>query len=130
MKSEIPQMLKQGRGAIVNTASVLGLRGASDMPAYVASKHGVVGLTKVAALEYAQTGIRINAVCPAAVDTPMNDLITGGDPGAEATMAARHPIGRIGTPEEVAEAVIWLCSDSASFVTGHALPVDGGMLAS
>lgn len=126
MKYEIPQMLKHGGGAIVNTSSTMGLVAERDVPAYVASKHGVVGLTKAAALEYAMAGIRINAVCPGTIRTPMMERVTGGDPKVEAEFTARLPIGRWGAPEEVAEAVVWLCSDAASFVTGHAMAVDGG----
>lgn len=126
MKYEIPQMLKQGGGAIVNTASIWGLVGAPGASAYVASKHGVVGLTRAAALEYAPQGIRINAVNPGTIRTPILDPFIAAIPGFESMMTARHPIGRIGTPEEVAEAVVWLCSDAASFVVGQNLPVDGG----
>ncbi len=128
MKYEIAQMLKQSGGAIVNTSSAYGLAAAEGTPAYVASKHGVIGLTKTAALEYATAGIRVNAVCPGNINTPMVE--TGlNDPQFKAQMLARHPIGRIGNPEEVAQAVVWLCSDAASFVTGHAMAVDGGWLA-
>ena len=127
MKYEIKQMLKQNGGAIVNTASVMGLVG-SGSPAYGASKHGVVGLTKSAALSYSQEGIRINAVCPGFIVTPILDPIIGDDSLVE-TLNARHPIGRMGQPEEVAETVVWLCSDAASFVTGHAMAVDGGYVA-
>jgi NAD(P)-dependent dehydrogenase (short-subunit alcohol dehydrogenase family) len=126
MKYEIPEMLKQGKGAIVNNASVAGLVGFLNIPAYVASKHGVIGLTKNAALENAKTGIRANAVCPGIIKTPMIDRFTGNDKEIEKQFAAQEPIGRLGEPEEVAEAVVWLCSDKASFVTGTALPVDGG----
>jgi len=129
MKYEIAQMLKQGRGAIVNTASVAGLVGLKGFPAYVASKHGIVGLTKASALEYAMAGIRINAVCPGLIRTPMIDRVTGGDPDAQAKLAALGPVGRMGTSEEVAAAVVWLCSAAASFVTGHAMVVDGGWVA-
>ena len=128
MKYEIPQMLKHGGGAIVNTSSILGLVAIRNRPAYVASKHGVAGLTKAAALEYAKEGIRINAVCPGVIDTPLFERITGGDLQAKAERVARQPIGRIGTPEEVAEAVVWLCSDAASLVTGHTMVVDGGLV--
>ena len=129
MKYEIPPMLQQGGGAIVNTASVAGLVGARGIPAYVASKHGVVGLTKTAALEYARTGIRVNAVCPGVIRTPMVERLLSGHPRAQARLVDMEPIGRLGTPEEVAEAVLWLCSDAASFVTGHTMTVDGGMVA-
>lgn len=129
MKYEIPQMLKQGGGAIVNTSSVAGLVGFRRLPAYVASKFGIVGLTKAAALDYAQAGIRINAVCPGVIRTPMVERFTGGDPRAEAQLAAGEPVGRLGAPEEVGEAIVWLCSDAASFVTGHAKAVDGGWVA-
>lgn len=126
MKHEIPQMLAQGGGAIVNTASIWGLVGAPGAAAYVASKHGVVGLTRAAALEYAPQGLRINAVNPGTIRTPILDPFIAAEPAFESMMIARHPIGRIGLPEEVAEAVVWLCSDAASFVVGQSLPVDGG----
>ncbi len=129
MKYEIPQMLKQRSGAIVNTASVAAIVAYRTMGAYVASKHGVIGLTKTAALEYAKSGIRINAVCPGVIRTPMIDAFIGDDPEREANMVGMEPIGRMGTPDEVAHAVLWLCSDAASFVTGHALVVDGGIVA-
>jgi NAD(P)-dependent dehydrogenase (short-subunit alcohol dehydrogenase family) len=129
MKYEIPQMLKQGSGAIVNTASDAGLLGVPQMPAYVASKHGVVGLTKTAALEYAKAGIRVNAVCPGVIKTPMVERITSQRPGRAERMAAAEPVGRMGRPEEIAEAVVWLCSDAASFVTGLPMSVDGGIAA-
>ncbi len=129
MKHEIAQMLKQGKGAIVNTASVAGLIGFPGLPAYVVSKHGVVGLTKTAALENAKRGIRINAVCPGVIRTPMVDRTTGKDKAVEKKYEDMVPVGRMGEPEEVAEAIIWLCSDAASFVTGDALAVDGGWIA-
>lgn len=129
MKYEIPQMLQQGSGAIVNTSSVAGLLGFRTGSAYVASKHGVLGLTKTAALEYAKSGIRVNAVCPGAIDTPMMGRITDHRPHRAAKMAAGEPVGRMGTPQEIAEAVVWLCSDAASFVTGHPMTVDGGIVA-
>ncbi|MEE8303264.1 MAG: SDR family oxidoreductase [Candidatus Tectomicrobia bacterium] len=130
MKYEIPQMLQQGGGAIVNTASLAGLVGAKRMPAYVASKHGVAGLTKTAALEYAKSGIRVNAVCPGIIHTAMVERIfLNRRPDIEERLAASEPIGRLGKPEEVAEAVVWLCSDAASFVTGHTMTVDGGLYA-
>lgn len=130
MKHEIPHMLKAGKGAIVNCASVAGLIGFPGLPAYVASKHAVVGLTKTAALENARQGIRINAVCPGVIRTAMVDRITGKNKAVEQQFADQEPVGRFGEPAEVAEAVIWLCSDAASFVTGHSLPVDGGWVAS
>lgn len=129
MQAEIPPMLAAGGGAIVNTASAAGLMGFANLPAYVASKHGVVGLTKSVALEFAGKGIRINAVCPGSIRTQMLEGFTGGDDKVLEGMGRMQPIGRLGTPEEVAEAVVWLCSDAASFVTGHALAVDGGVLA-
>jgi len=128
MKYEISQMLHQGGGTIVNTASAAGLVGTRGTSAYVASKHGVVGLTKTAALEYATQGIRVNCVCPGYIQTPMTARGLS-DPERQAQISARHPLGRVGTPEEVAEAVVWLCSDAASFVTGHAMTVDGGYVA-
>ena len=128
MKHEIQHMLSQGGGAIVNTASVAGLAGLRYASAYVASKHGVVGITKTAALEYAQRGIRVNAVCPGYIETPMT-APGRSDPERMAQMIAQEPIGRVGQPEEVAEAVIWLCSGAASFVTGHSMTVDGGFTA-
>ena len=128
MKYELDQMRKQGSGAIVNTASIAGLAGYPGASAYVASKHGVVGLTKNAALEYAAQGIRVNCVCPGYIATPM--IAPGmNDPERMARIIAREPIGRVGQPEEVAEAVVWLCSDAASFVTGHTMTVDGGYVA-
>ena len=129
LKYEIIQMLNQGGGAIVNTASVMGLVGGSRSPAYGATKHGVVGLTKTAAVDYAQSGIRVNAVCPGYIRTPMIEQGILLDPGGEERVVSRHPMHRLGTPEEVAETVVWLCSDAASFVTGHAMAVDGGYLA-
>ena len=128
LKYEIPLMLEQGGGAIVNTASVAGLVGARRLSAYIASKHAVVGLTKAAALEYAQDGIRVNAVCPGIIDTPMMDRLIAGRETDE-DMDTRQPIGRMGTPAEVAETVAWLCSDAASLVTGIAMAVDGGQTA-
>jgi NAD(P)-dependent dehydrogenase (short-subunit alcohol dehydrogenase family) len=132
MKHEIAQMVKQGGGAIVNMASVAGLVGTHVGVAYGASKFGVVGLTKCAALEYAAQNIRINAVCPAVIQTAMAERLVvnmgKGDPAIGQAILAMHPVGRFGTPEEVADAVLWLSSDRASFVTGHALPVDGGFV--
>jgi NAD(P)-dependent dehydrogenase (short-subunit alcohol dehydrogenase family) len=125
LKYEIPAMLEHG-GAIVNMASGAGLVGFPGLPAYVASKHGVVGLTKAAALEYAAQGVRINAICPGSTRTPMLEGFMGGDEKVERMMTRAVPLGRLGRPEEIAEAVVWLCSDAASFVVGHALAVDGG----
>jgi NAD(P)-dependent dehydrogenase (short-subunit alcohol dehydrogenase family) len=127
MKYEIPHMLKSGGGAIVNMSSVAGLIGGPIGIAYYASKHGVIGATKAAAMEYAQKGIRVNAVCPAVIRTAMSDGLFGSD--HEAAVLAVHPMGRFGTTEEVADAVVFLCSNKASYITGHALPVDAGLLA-
>ena len=129
MKYEIPAMLQHGGGAIVNTASVAGLVGFQGISAYVASKHGVNGLTKTAALEYAKAGIRVNAVCPGVIETPMVKRAFEKSPGMEEGVAAVEPVGRLGQPQEVAEAVVWLCSDAASFVTGLPMAVDGGLVA-
>ncbi|RJG20584.1 SDR family oxidoreductase [Massilia cavernae] len=129
MKYEIRQMLKQGGGAIVNTASVAGLAGAPMRAIYAASKHAVVGMTKTAALEYGRQGIRINSVCPGLVDTPMLARSFKREPGREERMLETSPIGRIGQAAEIAEAAMWLCSEHASFVTGHQLAVDGGLTA-
>ena len=130
MKYELIQMCTQGGGAIVNTASIMGLVGSwSRSGVYNASKHGVVGLTKTAALEYAKSGIRVNAVCPGYIRTPLIEEALTSNPEMEAQIVARHPVGRMGRPEEIAEAVMWLCSDAASFVTGHTMTVDGGYVA-
>jgi NAD(P)-dependent dehydrogenase (short-subunit alcohol dehydrogenase family) len=126
MKHEIPLMLKQGGGAIVNTSSGAGVKGFKGQAAYVAAKHGVVGLTKAAALDYAPQNIRINAVCPGIISTPMMDRFTGGTPEGRERVIAQEPIGRMGKPEEIADAVVWLCSDAAAFVVGHAMVIDGG----
>ena len=129
LKYVIPHMLEQGGGAIVNMSSVGGLVGLDwGVSPYIASKHGVVGLTKAAALEYATANIRVNAVCPAIIQTAMTDRLTD-TPGEMAWAQGLHPIGRLGSSEEVAEAVVWLCSERASFITGHALPIDGGLVA-
>ncbi len=129
VKYEIRQMLKQGSGAIVNMSSSAGLMGSTVAgAAYSASKHGVLGLTKTVALEYARQGIRVNAVCPSMIRTPMGDDLLRDDPSRETQLVARLPMGRWGTSEEVAESVIWLCSDASSFVTGHAISVDGGLV--
>ena len=129
MKYEIQQMLSQGSGAIVNTASAAGLVGFPSLPDYVASKHGVVGLTKTAALEYAKSGIRVNAVCPGVIQTPMVERGAQLSPGFDELALSMEPVGRFGQPAEVGEAVVWLCSDAASFVTGHPMAVDGGLVA-
>lgn len=134
MRAEIPVMLERGGGAIVNTASTFGLVAVPNCCGYVATKHAVAGLTKAAALENARRGIRINAVCPGAVDTPLLDRFFDGiapdDPQALSdAYAEQEPIGRLGRPEEIGEAVVWLCSDAASFITGTPMPVDGGWLA-
>ena len=129
LKYEIIQMLEQGGGAIVNTASTMGLVGGAGSASYGASKHGVLGLTKNAAVEYAKSGIRVNAVCPGHIRTPMIEQGSLLVRGNEERIIARHPLGRLGAPEEIAETVVWLCSDAASFVTGHAMTVDGGYVA-
>jgi len=123
MRAEIPAMLADGGGAIVNTSSIAGTVGFPELSPYVASKHGVIGLTKAAALEYGQAGVRVNAVCPGVIDTPMVEA------SAESTIeqvTAATPIGRLGEPREIGDAVVWLCSDEASFVTGEAMVIDGG----
>jgi NAD(P)-dependent dehydrogenase (short-subunit alcohol dehydrogenase family) len=129
MKHEIPRMVDRNGGVIVNCSSIAGLVGFATAPAYTASKHGVIGLTRAAAIEQAKTGVRINAVCPGVIQTPMIDRAIGDDPAKRSAYRALEPVGRFGTPEEVASAVLWLCSDGASFVTGVALPVDGGWVA-
>jgi NAD(P)-dependent dehydrogenase (short-subunit alcohol dehydrogenase family) len=129
MKYEIPHMLNQGKGAIVNASSMVGVIGLPKRSAYAASKHGVIGLTKVAALEYADAGIRVNAICPAVVRTPLVENIISSDPEAEAQLLSMIPMKRLATLEEIAEVVVWLCSDASSFVTGHAMLADGGVVA-
>jgi len=129
MRAELRQMATQGHGAIVNTASVAGLRSAGRMAIYSASKHAVVGLTKSAALEYARSGLRINAVCPGVIDTPMLQSIVNDADRPKDSFVRQQPNRRLGQPEEIGEAVAWLLSDAASFVTGVAMPVDGGMMA-
>ncbi len=132
MKYEIRQMLSQspGGGAIVNTASVMGLISSATNPvAYTASKHGVIGITKNAALAYAESGVRVNAVCPGYIMTPLVAGVFERHPERKAQIVADHPVGRLGVPEEVSEAAVWLCSDAASFVNGTAMTVDGGYVA-
>ncbi len=129
MKEELAAMTKQGSGTIVNCASIAGVRGFAGMGAYVASKHGVIGLTKSAALDYAAKNIRINAVCPCVIHTPMIDRFTSGDEKAAAALASNAPMNRMGRPEEIADAVLWLCQPGAAFVTGTEIVVDGGWCA-
>lgn len=130
MKYELAQMVKQGKGAIVNMASILGTTGFAQSGAYVAAKHGLVGATRTAALEYAKTGIRVNAVCPGFIETPLlQQTEVGSNAQILQFIANLHPVGRLGTPEEIASMVLWLCSDAASFVTGAAMIVDGGYTA-
>ncbi len=127
MKFEIPRMLKGGAGgSIVNTASMVGLVGDGGHPAYAASKHGVVGLTKTVAIMYGKTGIRVNAVCPGVIRTPMSEKTFAEHPELRATSIGMAPMDRFAEAEEVAQAIVWLCTSGASFITGHALPVDGG----
>jgi len=127
MKYEIPAMLKSGGGAIVNMSSIAGLIGGRVGSAYYASKAGVIGLTRAAAMEYCDAKIRVNAVCPAVIETPMAEGIFSS--GRTASLIAQHPLGRFGKPEEVADCVVWLCSERSSFITGQALPIDGGFTA-
>jgi NAD(P)-dependent dehydrogenase (short-subunit alcohol dehydrogenase family) len=130
LKHEIRHMAEHGGGVIVNTSSVFGLAGTPyGLSPYVASKHGIVGLTRAVALEYARDGIRVNAICPSLVPTPMLAPFLVGRPGARESIDAKHPMGRSATAEEVAACVVWLCSDDASFVTGQAFVIDGGLLA-
>src|SRR5437764_99348 len=126
MKYEIPLILKQGGGAIVNTSSGAGVIGIKGSPAYTAAKHGVIGLTRSAALDYAAQNVRVNAVCPGYIDTPMMGRFTGGTPEGRAQVISEEPIGRMGKAEEIANTVLWLCSEGAGFVVGHALVADGG----
>ncbi|KIC63787.1 glucose 1-dehydrogenase [Pseudarthrobacter phenanthrenivorans] len=126
MKYEIPAMLKTGGGSIVNTSSGAGVVGIRDQAAYVASKHGIIGLTKSVALEYAAQGIRVNAICPGIIETPMMDRFSGGTPEGRERVIGQEPVGRMGRPEEIASAVLWLSSDLGSFATGHAMVIDGG----
>jgi NAD(P)-dependent dehydrogenase (short-subunit alcohol dehydrogenase family) len=127
MKYELIQMLKNDGGAIVNISSVNAFFGASDMPAYTASKHGIIGLTKSAANEYGEFGIRINAVCPGSIYTPMLERVDGG-PVTPESRRNKVPLRRVGNPEEIANTVVWLCSSGASYITGHSMVVDGGWL--
>lgn len=126
MKHEIPLMLKQGGGAIVNTSSGAGVKGIAGQAAYCAAKFGIVGLSKAAALDYAKANIRVNVVCPGIIETPMMDRFSGGTPEGRQRVIAQEPVGRMGKPEEIAAAVLWLCSDAAAFVVGHAMVIDGG----
>src|SRR3954467_5907686 len=126
MKHQIPLMLKQGGGAIVNTSSGAGVKGFAGQVAYCGAKFGIVGLTKAAALDYGKSNIRVNAVCPGIIETPMMDRFSGGTPEGRERVIAQEPIGRRGKPEEIAAAVVWLCSEAAAFVIGHALVIDGG----
>lgn len=129
MKYQIPEMLKVGGGSIVNCSSIAGVVGFEGLPAYVASKHGVIGLTQTAALEYAGKNIRVNAICPGVIDTPMVERLTHGNKEEAKTLTMGEPMGRMGTSEEIAQAALWLCSDASSFVTGHSLIADGGWVA-
>ncbi len=129
MKYEITQMMKQGLGSIVNTSSIGGLGGIPGLCAYTGTKHGVIGITKTVALECATLGIRVNAVCPATIKTPLTERSLSTRPDLEQIIIANSPMARLGTAEEVAATVLWLCSDAASFITGHALAVDGGATA-
>lgn len=129
MKYQIPQMLKQGGGSIVNCSSIAGVIGFPGIAAYVASKHGVIGLTKTAALEYAKKNIRVNAVCPGVIQTPMIDRFVHGEAQLRKQLVDSEPVGRVGQPEEIADAVLWLSSPGAAFTTGHSLVIDGGWVA-
>lgn len=129
MKAELPYMLEQGKGSIVNIASVAGLIGAPKGAAYTASKHAVVGLTKSAAVEYAKMGLRVNAICPGYTATPMVTAVADANPAMQQITVRAIPMRRLGQPTEIAEGVLWLCSDASSFVTGHQLVLDGGLIA-
>ncbi len=128
MKAEVEAMLTTGGGAIVNTSSIMGLVGNPMQAAYTAGKHGVVGLTRHAALRWAESGIRVNCICPGVIETPMTDIVSQ-NPEIRTTMEGMTPMKRLGQPEEIASAIVWMCSDQASFVTGHPLVVDGGATA-
>ncbi len=127
MQAELEHMIEHGGGRIVNTASIAGLEGAKNLPAYVASKHAVMGLTRTTALEYGSKGVRINAVCPGPIRTPMLEKLIATNPRMEQAAIAAVPVKRLGEPQDIAEAAVWLCSDRADFVNGHGLVVDGGM---
>lgn len=129
MKYQIPEMLKNGGGSIVNCSSIAGIVGFVGTPAYSASKHGVIGLTQTAALEYASKNIRVNAICPGVIQTPMVERFTHGEAQANKALIEGEPLGRMGQPEEIAQVALWLCSDASSFVTGHPLVADGGWVA-
>lgn len=129
MKYQIPEMLKNGGGSIVNCSSIAGMVGFVGIPAYCASKHGVIGLTQAAALEFAGQKIRVNAICPGVIQTPMVERFTHGEAQAIKELSAGEPVGRMGKPEEIAQVALWLCSDASSFVTGHPLVADGGWVA-
>ena len=129
MKYEIPAMLEHGGGSIVNTSSGAGVVGIRGQAAYVAAKHGLIGLTKSAALDYAAHGVRVNAICPGIIETPMMDRFSGGTSEGRARVIGQEPVGRMGRPEEIASAVLWLSSDLGAFATGHAMVIDGGQTA-